>query len=444
VAGRYLSWLDEETDPDLSDLAWTAAVGRSHFAHRAGLVFNDLGTSAAETGCAGAPAGIRHEAPASGSSAALAQLRQQLEDLAAGEGGDTPRGVQKVAFVFTGQASQWPGMGRALYEREPVFRSVLDRCDRLLLEDRGISLLDVMFGENGTDGLLDEPAWTQPAIYSLECALVALWDSLGVRPSVVVGHSLGEIAAAQAAGGFTLEQGLRNAAARGALIEPALDELEAAVGEIAPSPPAPSVPLVSNITGRLLDPDARMDAAYWRRHAREPVAFRASVETLAEMGVDAVVEIGPHAVLGPVVSMIRPASAPAGSPPVLASLRRPPRDAEEPPIDTSGASPRRLPAPGKPASTSSSRACSPARSGADSPCPAIRSSASGTGSGHRSGGTRPTDIRCSASGTSRPAARSCSRRKCSPPIPRGCWITWCTNRWSSPADSTAAWRSRWP
>ncbi|MYD23176.1 MAG: acyltransferase domain-containing protein, partial [Holophagales bacterium] len=388
VAGRYLSWLDEETDPDLSDLAWTAAVGRSHFAHRAGLVFSEA-----------------------------AQLRQRLEDLAE-EGGDPPRAAQKVAFLFTGQASQWPGMGRALYEQEPVFRSVLDRCDRLLSEDRGVSLLDVMFGENGTDGLLDEPAWTQPAIYSLECALVALWESLGVEPSVVVGHSLGEIAAARAAGGFTLDEGLRYASARGtlmgatrsdgamaavfapasrvaeavaehnagsddedlsvavdngaqqvvsgpaaeldavlarfeaegvkthrlrrspayhsALIEPALDELQAAVREIAPSPPAPSVPLVSNITGRLLDPDDRMDAAYWRRHAREPVAFRASVETLAEMGVDAVVEIGPHAVLGPVVSMIWPASTPAGSPPVLASLRRPPRDADEPPTDTSG------------------------------------------------------------------------------------------------------------
>ena len=403
LARRYLSWLDEQPDPDFADLAWTAAVGRSHLAHRAGLVFSDV-----------------------------AQLRQQLGDLAAGESGDAPREAKKVAFVFTGQASQWPGMGRALYEREPVFRAVLDRCDRLHSEDRAVSLLEVMFEENGTDGLLDEPTWTQPAIYSLECALVALWESLGVRPSVVVGHSLGEIAAARAAGGFTLEQGLRYAAARGtlmgatrpdgamaaifapasrvaeavaaifapasrvaeavaahnadsndedvsvavdngaqqvvsgpaaeiekvlaqfeaegvkvhrlrrspayhsALIEPALDELEAAVRKIAPSPPALSVPLVSNITGRLLDPDARMDAAYWCRHAREPVAFRSSVETLAEMGVDAVVEIGPHAVLGPVVSMVWPASAPAASPPVLASLRRPPREAEEPCIDTSG------------------------------------------------------------------------------------------------------------
>ena len=399
LARRYLSRLDEQmdgrppelpaADSDLSDLAWTAAVGRSHFPHRAGLVFSDLG-----------------------------QLRQRLEDLAAGEDGATPRQAKSVAFAFTGQASQWPGMGRALYEREPAFRSVLDRCSRLLLKDRGVSLLDVMFGENGTDGLLDEPTWTQPAIYSLECALVALWQSLGVRPAVVVGHSLGELAAAQAAGGFTLEQGLRFAAVRGALmgatrpdgamaavfapasrvaevvaeynagssdadlsvavdngaqqvvsgpaaeleavlarfeaegykvhrlrrspayhsalIEPALDELEAGVREIAPSPPALALPLVSNITGRLLDPDARMDAAYWRRHAREPVAFRGSVETLAEMGVDAIVEIGPHAVLGPVVSMIWPASAPAGSLPVLASLRRPSHAIEEPTIDTSG------------------------------------------------------------------------------------------------------------
>ena len=399
LAQRYLAWLDEwmgelspessAADTDLSDLAWTAAIGRSHFAHRAGLVFSNL-----------------------------AGLRQELEDLVAGQGGGTGRQANTVAFVFTGQASQWPGMGKALYQREPAFRSVLDRCDRLLFEDRGVSLLEVMFGGDGTDGLLGEPTWTQPAIYSLECALVALWESLGLRPSVVVGHSLGEIAAAQAAGGFTLEQGLRYAAARGtlmgatradgamaaifspatrvasavaehnasssdedltvavdngpqqvvsgpgaeleavlahfeaegvrvhrlqsspayhsALIEPVLDELEAAVSEIAPSPPALSVPLISNITGGLLDRDARMDAAYWRRHARQPVAFRRSVETLAEMGVDAVVEIGPHAVLGPVVSMNWPASAPTGSPLVLASLRRPRRAANESPIDSSG------------------------------------------------------------------------------------------------------------
>ena len=401
AASRYLSWLDECTDglsPEstaadtiLSDMAWTAAIGRSHFSSRAGIVFSDV-------------AGLREK---------LETLAQQEDQ----EEGPALRHGAKVAFVFTGQASQWVGMGRTLYEREPVFRSLLDQCDRLLFEERGHSLLDVMFGRGGTDGLLDEAAWTQPAIYSLECALVALWESVGVKPSVVVGHSLGEIAAAQAAGVFTLEEGLRYAAVRGAmmgatrsdgamaavfapasrvasvvaehnaasddlglsiaadnglqqvvsgpvkdieavlelfesegvktarlrrspayhsaLVEPALDDLESAVKNIA-TPPPPSVPLVSNVTGRLLDENARMNAAYWRRHAREPVAFRQCVETLAEMGVEVAVEVGPHAVLGPVISMIWPEAAPAGAPVVLHSLQRPPRDAEEPVIDTSG------------------------------------------------------------------------------------------------------------
>ena len=398
MASAYLSWLDgcrDELSRDsaasgdaLSDMAWTAATGRSHFPHRAGLVFSDA-----------------------------AGLREKLRSLAEpeDEGSESaPRRASKVAFVYTGQGSQWVGMGRELYEREPVFRAVLDRCDRLMLQERGVSLLDVMFGQAGTEGLLDEPAWTQPAVYSLECALAALWESVGVTPSVVVGHSLGEIAAAQAAGAFTLEEGLRYASIRGtllgatrsdgamaavfapaarvaqavaernavsddeplsvavdngpqqvisgpahdveavlavfeaegvnvvrlrrspashsALVEPAMDDLEEAARAIVPDPPPSSLPLVSNITGRVLAPDDRMDAAYWRRHARSPVEFRASVETLAEMGVDAVVEIGPHAVLGPVVSMNWPAGAPA----VLASLRRPRRDAEGPAADTSG------------------------------------------------------------------------------------------------------------
>ena len=402
LASSYLSWVDEHAEElsldstasgaVLSDMAWTAAMGRSHFPYRAGIAFSDA------------------EA-----------LREKLAAFSDGEDdqdGPAPRKAAKVAFVFTGQASQWVGMGRELYEREPVFRAVLDRCDRLLFQERGISLLDVMFGRAGTDGLLDEPAWTQPAIYSLECALVALWESVGIRPSVVVGHSLGEIAASQTAGAFTLEEGLRFAATRGALLgatrsdgamgvvfapasrvtavveehnsasddvglsvavdngvqqvvsgpgkdleavlelfeadgvkvsrlrrspayhsallDPALDELEAAVRDIIPDPPALSLPLISNMTGRALDQDERMDGPYWRQHARQPVAFRTCVETLAEMNVDVVVEIGPHAVLGPLVSMTWPESAPAGAPAVLQSLRRPPRDADGPMPDTSG------------------------------------------------------------------------------------------------------------
>ena len=81
-------------------------------------------------------------------------------------------------------------------------------------EHRGASLLDVLFGRPGAAGDLDDPAWTQPATYALQCGLTALWSSLGVRPDVVMGHSLGEIAASQTAGVFSLEDGLRFASAR--------------------------------------------------------------------------------------------------------------------------------------------------------------------------------------------------------------------------------------
>ena len=208
-AGRYLSWLDERTDttegaasdPPLADMAWTAATGRSHFNFRAGVPFHDADS-----------------------------LRRGLSALIEAEAAPVPRAATKVAFAYTGQASQWPGMGEALYASEPVFRAVLDRCDAQLAADRGASLLDVMFGRPGAAGDLDDPQWKQPAIYALECALAALWASLGVRPDVVIGHSLGEIAAAHTAGVFGLEEGLRFAAARGSLIGALPGEGAMAVG----------------------------------------------------------------------------------------------------------------------------------------------------------------------------------------------------------------------
>ncbi len=381
LAKRYLSWLDERglssgdaVEPLLADMAWTAGTGRSHFDHRAGAVFHDV-----------------------------ASLRDRLKALAEAGQDAEPRMATTVAFAYTGQASQWVGMGEALYASEPMVRAVLDRCDAVLRETRGASLLDVMFGRAATQGDLYDVAWTQPAIYALECALTALWASAGIRPDVVVGHSLGELAAAQAAGVFGLEDGLRFAATRGALmaalpeagamaavfapapqvaeavreqnaatgyagvsvaadngshqvvsgtieaveaiserflsenllvnrlnttlgahsalVEPALDDLEAALANTAIAPP--SLALVSNVTGRVMGPGETLDAAYWRRQAREPVAFASGVRTLADRGVDLVLEIGPHAVLGPMVSLAWPKSDRTPAPAVLWSLRQP-------------------------------------------------------------------------------------------------------------------------
>ena len=397
LAGRYIEWLDGEeaaladesaaSDPPLSDMAWSASIGRSHFAHRAGVAFHDAGS-----------------------------LREGLRAVAGTDDRPASRRASTVAFVYTGQASQWPGMGAALYESEPVVRAVLDRCDEVLGKERGASLLDVMFGRPGAAGDLDDPQWKQPAIYALECALAALWSSLGIRPDVVLGHSLGEIAAAHAAGVYSLEDGLRLAAARGALIgalpgegamaavfapasrvsealdehnatsrgmglciaadngahqvisgpaaeiaailerleasgvrvarlrrspayhsamiEPAMDGLEAALSPLAFAPP--SLPFVSNLTGRTIASGEALDAAYWRRQMRAPVEFRACVETLAGLGVDAVVEIGPHAVLGPMVSLAWPDSGGAAAPAVVSSLRRPAAGEERPAPGTGG------------------------------------------------------------------------------------------------------------
>ena len=199
LAGRYLSWLDEgaaalsadgaASGPLLSDASWTAGVGRSHFDRRAGVVFQD-----AES------------------------LRDRLSELAEDDNGVEPRQAGKVAFVYTGQGSQWVGMGRALYETEPVARAVMDRCEEVFRDVRGESLLDVMFGRPGSNGDLGDTAWEQPALYALGCALTALWASVGVRPDVVLGHSVGEIAAAHTAGVFSLEDGMRLAATRGTLL----------------------------------------------------------------------------------------------------------------------------------------------------------------------------------------------------------------------------------
>ena len=388
LAERYLDWVDEGVgeapagdgagDPLLADMAWTAGVGRSHFDYRAGVLFRDA-----------------------------ASLREGLSEIAGAEAQPASRGAATVAFAYAGQASQWPGMGETLYASEPVVHSVLDRCDEWLREERDASLLDVMFGRPAARGDLDDPRWKQPAIYALECALGALWSSLGIRPDVVLGHSLGEIAAARAAGVFGLEDGLRLAAVRGsligalpgegamaavfapaarvaealeahnaasqgiglciaadngahqvisgpaaevdailerldaagvrvarlrkspayhsAMIEPALDDLEEALAQLAFAPP--SLPFVSNLTGRVVGSDEALGAAYWRRQMRAPVAFRACVETLAGLGVDAVVEIGPHAVLGPMTTLAWPESAGTASPPVaLSSLMRPGRN----------------------------------------------------------------------------------------------------------------------
>ncbi|MBB4634032.1 non-ribosomal peptide synthetase/type I polyketide synthase [Longimicrobium terrae] len=128
-----------------------------------------------------------------------------------------------VAFLFPGQGSQYAGMGRELYEREPVYRAEIDRCAALLAPALEMDLRHALFpaagGEDEANALLRETRITQPALFVTEYALARLWMSRGVQPESMLGHSIGEYVAACLAGVFSLEAALRLVAARGRLMQ---------------------------------------------------------------------------------------------------------------------------------------------------------------------------------------------------------------------------------
>jgi myxalamid-type polyketide synthase MxaB len=194
LAGRYGSWLDG-AHADVANVCFTANTGRSHFPYRLAL-----------------------------SAESNEQFRESLLAFAASDDESKLRVVQgrnrpKIGFLFTGQGSQYPGMGQQLYETQPVFRRALDDCADIVRFDLEVPLLDVMFGSTRTPELIHETAYTQPALFALEYGLAVLWRSWGIRPDFVLGHSLGEYAAACLAGVFSLPDGLRLVTQRGRLMQ---------------------------------------------------------------------------------------------------------------------------------------------------------------------------------------------------------------------------------
>ncbi len=337
---NYRDFLSGSSAGPAADICHTANAGRLHFDLRAFVV-------------ADTSEELRME---------LSFLKDKRPWIQPGEGNNS------IAFLFSGQGSQYPGMGKMLYETSPVFREALDECDSVLRRILERSVIEIINDENGDESPLHQTQYTQVSIFSVEYALFRLWESWGIKPSVVLGHSIGEYAAACAAGVFTLEEALKLVAARGRLMQaigtpglmasisaPELEVMEAVkpfekslsiaavngpesvvisgekaqveeilqafrkkerrvktlkVSHAFHSPLMdgilddfervaseiqyrhPRIPLVSNLTGKIADPEEITKPAYWRDHIRRTVRFLDSMKTLQTMEYELFLELG--------------------------------------------------------------------------------------------------------------------------------------------------------
>ncbi|MGD2184364.1 SDR family NAD(P)-dependent oxidoreductase [Lusitaniella coriacea] len=196
ATANLCDYLELHPEMELADVAYSLQVGRAEFNHRRAI--------------------------------AVQTREEAVKALAAPDAPPARTGVRQgkecpVAFMFSGQGSQYPDMAKELYESEPVFQTHLDRCCELLQPNLGLDLRSLLYPDTAsreTAGQqLQQTAIAQPALFAIEYSLAQLWLSWGVQPNALIGHSIGEWVAATLAGVFTFEDALRVVAMRGKLMQ---------------------------------------------------------------------------------------------------------------------------------------------------------------------------------------------------------------------------------
>ena len=195
---QLLNWLNDNPDAPIGDVCYTTNVSRSQFA-------------------------FRFAAPARSVAELKKHLTAWLRTVATDASSLQRTSSTPIAFMFSGQGSQHAGMAAQLYRTHSVFRNAMDRCHALAEPYLEQGLLDVIFARDSDAALVNRTDYTQPALFAVEYALAELLKSWGIAPDAVIGHSLGEFAAACAADVITLEDAMRLVTARGALMRRAAE-----------------------------------------------------------------------------------------------------------------------------------------------------------------------------------------------------------------------------
>jgi thioester reductase-like protein len=349
-AERHARALRRDQDSALGDVCWTTQVGRARQQYGLAAVGDSLDSLAEAL-----EAYVRGEDDRRLAVTALPAHKHR-----------------KTAWLFTGQGAQYPGMCRDLLG-EPAFRAAFEECERIIDPLLGRPLRQVLWPEqSGADRPIDDTRYTQPALFAVEYALARMWMAWGLRPGALLGHSVGEIAAACVAGVFGLADACRLVVARAALMaglpaggamaavtcseataraaiadrtdllavaavngpeetvlsgdadelasvlellaaggvrgrrlpvshafhSPLLEPMLKAFREVAEEIDyaAPTLPLISDVTGRPWGPE-EIGPDYWVRHAASPVRFHDGLTALYAQGHRTFLEIGPAPVL---------------------------------------------------------------------------------------------------------------------------------------------------